>query len=374
MHFWPGKIHEHTISVHSVKSVVLLQHNACTIIQFSSGIYKVFHEKDADKEAVKSLASWFPAKCFLDVQLTTSGKKSFTASHNIIIFGDYFPSTSIEIKVGKIDSEFASGSYTLAEISKVNSTKERKIITLQYLFEHISYHWKTKTFLAKLNLNLQGPFTFQTSFHAWSGTWALYLIQSSETSFHLNQSLQFSAEGFDSDLMSSNLPLSDEIDNCLVVSVKINSPTAPVFIYSFAGVQIFDATSKLSRREWKSHGVIVMDFSKVSTLAAPGRFQKLLVFFHSPAQFHSLLLNAFDVYAFWLNVGPTRSKLVSINESQYGNYKMITKQSESYKAFWNKRLSWFEGLELCQNNFEGKLPQFVSRSSHDFFLNIFENF
>ncbi len=168
--FGQGKYTKRQFLSTQSKSVVLLQHNACTIIQFSSGIYKVFHEKDADKEAAKSLASWFPAKCFLDVQLTTSGKKSFTASHNITIFGDYFPSASIEMKVGKIDSEFASGSYTLAEISKVNSAKERKIRTLRYLFECISYHWKTKTFLAKLNLNLQGPFTFQTSFHAWSGT------------------------------------------------------------------------------------------------------------------------------------------------------------------------------------------------------------
>ncbi len=368
------------------EDVLSLNSSSCIMIEFSSGLYKVLPEKGEKSMSYLMIREGsYPTKCCYSVHVKTSG---ITISHTANIFGDYFPGDNVYFHFDVIDSEKVLGNYTITGLEQsVPHTKQ--ISTLTRMYADIWEQWEKsdENFVAQINFFLKGSFRFISRFHHWAGSWMNYLVQTSDVVLKSTPALELIRTG---PIVFSYLPIPSKQDSFLVLTNRPITKTSLWFTFVLVGVQFFEGDINVAQREWRSAPINASGHSKY-ILAAAGRFRKITMeftgFFSSK---HFLLSsNSTSFYVNWVRGSPTALKMKTslwewfIYENDkigrtirwksiiLGSY-MFTER-DVYRRRESDKVSWNEGLELCHSRFGGNLPEFISRNSQDFLLNVLKN-
>ncbi len=254
-------------------------HKYCTVVQLSSGFYRVYPHKASPWTKIHLQNMNYPYFCQTNFSIEPT-MESVTGIYTANFFGDY-QKDGFKLNISVFDSDSTSGNYTLQQGEGHSQVHRTKVITS---LSKLSCDLSTVCSLNKQNFLASAQFLFNNKLrfivflHPWSGSWVnivMYFVERKQITFTLNHAVQLVT---DESAAWANLPVATDTDKVLVLSSKKNRVRHEMLFFSFYIEQAYDQAAYLQARQWKSTDLCLSPESLPFVLAVPGKCTVLTLY------------------------------------------------------------------------------------------------
>ncbi len=361
-----GTFYEHT--------TVPVDSQKCTILQVSTGMYKVFQgQGPVNIHSVSQNTNLFPRLCYFRLHLDQPSHNNLVGFHTVHVYGECCQPFAFSIKATETTS--TNGKFTVQRFTQTQAGKpEENVYEFHMLSGYFARLWDVvkKDFLVDIEFIQVGPLRVHTQFSYWFGSWITYVIHMRSTTTDFKER-EFVKNTISDTLDKRKVPVSFSLAKILWLEHVPQKPSESEAVFGLHGTQENPRGFHLKLRRWKSDTNKVTNHRKKFVLAVPGVFNQLEILLHKTSEdsghtiIHTKWIQGTNITLNFsqIQLGPTG--LFCFVQSQ--NYRFIANcliDRLDFIVSW----SWTKAAEQCNLHQMGHLPEFISRQQQDDFLNI----
>ncbi len=357
-------------------TVVPVDSHECTIVQVSSGLYKVFQRQGpVNIHFILQDSNMFPGICHFMLYLAAPVHRNLEAVHTAHVYQECCHPIVFSIKA--TESVSLNGNLSIQRLPQTQEGKtERKLTSVTLLSKDFWALWKVikQDYFATVNFIRVGALRFHTHFDYWYGSWMTYLVQVrskkvSPLSIHLGKAVEIV---FPHTMEEFGMPVSSSMGKVMWLQHEPQETSQSEVIFHFYGTQENQNGYYVTQRRWTSDKNRMTNHNKTFLLAAPGAFTDLAIFLHDNTDINQTIF-----HTKWISGTNTNSNVSEIQG--YPPAILLFVQSGKYKFMAEGQFGpleftlgwiWSSGAQFCEHEGYGHLPEFVSRYQQDEFLSI----